>query len=578
MATTTVTPRTAAYPRSRIYEWLTTTDHKKIGVLYITTAFGFFMLGGILALFIRTQLAWPGLNFVDAATYNQLFTMHGTTMIFFFVMPMMTGLANYIVPLQIGAADMAFPRINALSFWMVPLSGILLYSGYALGGAANAGWTGYAPLSVKEGLGIDLWIAGLVLVGTSSILGAINFIATIFKMRAPGLTLMRMPLFVWNSLVTSVLLLFAVPVLTAGLVMLFIDRHYGGGFFEPVLGGSPILWQNVFWFFGHPEVYILILPAFGVVTEIIPVFSRKPLFGYKAFVFATASIGALGFTVWAHHMFTTGAVFLPYFSFFTFLIAVPTGIKFFNWLATMWGGQLRFSTPLLWALGFMSLFLIGGLDGAFLAVVPFDFHVQDTYWVVSHLHYVLVAGSVFGIFAALYYWFPKMSGRYLHEGIGKVHFVLMFIGTNLAFFPQHILGLDGMPRRIVHYADNPGWASLNLLSTIGAFIIAVSVLPFLWNVFVTLREPRTAPDDAWDGNTLEWATTSPPPAYNFDSLPPIRSERPLFDLKHGPVLAHAVALPAGPGETHDELRADSMDEAARHPAPEKKTSRKKPDK
>jgi cytochrome c oxidase subunit I len=586
VATTTVAPRTAAYPRSRVYEWLTTTDHKKIGVLYITTAFAFFILGGILALFIRTQLAWPGLNFVDAAAYNQLFTMHGTTMIFFFVMPMMTGLANYIVPLQIGAADMAFPRINALSFWMVPFSGLLLYSGYALGGAANAGWTGYAPLSVKEGLGIDLWIAGLVFVGTSSILGAINFIATIFKMRAPGLTLMRMPMFVWNSLVTSVLLLFAVPVLTAGFVMLFIDRHYGGGFFEPALGGNPVLWQHVFWFFGHPEVYILILPAFGVVTEIIPVFSRKPLFGYKAFVFATVSIGALGFTVWAHHMFTTGAVFLPYFSFFTFLIAVPTGIKFFNWLATMWGGQLRFSTPMLFALGFISLFLIGGLDGAFLAVVPFDFHVQDTYWVVSHLHYVLVAGSVFGIFAALYYWFPKMAGRYLHEGLGKVHFVLMFIGTNLAFFPQHILGLDGMPRRIVHYADNPGWASLNLISTIGAFMIAVSVLPFLWNVFVSLREPRDAPDDAWDGNTLEWATTSPPPAYNFDSLPPIRSERPLFDLKHGAVAAHAVALPAGPGETHDELRADAEDVVAREPAAleageaeaPKKPGRKKADK
>jgi cytochrome c oxidase subunit 1 len=576
MATTTLAPRTAAYPRSRLYEWLTTTDHKKIGVLYISTAFLFFLLGGIMALFIRTQLAWPGLDFVDAATYNQLFTMHGTTMIFFFVMPMMTGLANYIVPLQIGAADMAFPRINALSYWMVPLAGILLYSGYAFGGAANAGWTGYATLSVREGTGIDLWIAGLVLVGTSSILGAINFIATIFKMRAPGMTLMRMPLFVWNTLVTSVLLLFAVPVLTAGFMMLFIDRHYGGGFFEPALGGNPVLWQHVFWFFGHPEVYILILPAFGIVTEILPVFSRKPLFGYKAFVFATASIGALGFTVWAHHMFTTGAVYLPYFSFFTFLIAVPTGIKFFNWLATMWGGQLTFSTPLLFALGFIALFLIGGLDGAFLAVVPFDFHVQDTYWVVSHLHYVLVAGSVFGIFAGLYYWFPKISGRYLNETLGKANFILLFVGTNLAFFPQHILGLDGMPRRIVHYADNPGWAALNAMSTIGAFTIAVSVLPFLWNLFITLRSPRNAPDDAWDGNTLEWATTSPPPTYNFDSLPPIRSERPLFDLKHGAVLAHAVAIPAGPGETHDELRADAEDTVAREPAALEATTEKKP--
>jgi cytochrome c oxidase subunit 1 len=565
MATTTLAPRTRVYGRSRVYEWLTTTDHKKIGALYISTAFGFFILGGIMALFIRTQLAVPGLNFIDASTYNQLFTMHGTTMIFFFVMPMMVGLANYIVPLQIGAADMAFPRINALSFWMVPLAGLLLYSGYAFGGAANAGWTGYAPLSgaaggkTFEGLGIDLWIAGLVLVGTSSILGAINFIATIFKMRAPGLTLMRMPLFVWNTLVTSVLLLFAVPVLTSGLMMLFIDRHYGGGFFDPALGGNPVLWQHVFWFFGHPEVYILILPAFGIVTEILPVFSRKPLFGYKAFVFATASIGALGFSVWAHHMFTTGAVFLPFFSFFTFLIAVPTGIKFFNWLATMWGGQLRFSTPLLFALGFISLFLIGGLDGAFLAVVPFDFLVQDTYWVVSHLHYVLVAGSVFGIFAGLYYWFPKMTGRALSERLGKVHWLGLFVGTNLTFFPQHILGLMGMPRRIVHYADNPGWGALNLLSSIGAFMIAASILVFMWNVFVTLRKPQDAPDDPWDGNTLEWATTSPPPPYNFDLLPPIRSERPLFDLKHGAVVAHVVALPAGPGETHDETRADETE-------------------
>jgi cytochrome c oxidase subunit 1 len=542
VATTTVHPGAIRYPRSRswIYEWLTTTDHKKIGVLYMTTAFFFFLVGGLFALLIRSELAVPGVQFVDPETYNQLFTIHGTTMIFLFVMPMMTGLANYIVPLQVGAADMAFPRINALSYWMVPLAGLLLFSGYALGGAADAGWTGYAPLSVRGGTGIDLWLASLVLLGMSSILGAINFIATIFKMRAPGLTLLRMPLFVWNTLVTSVLLLFAVPVLTAGLMMLYIDRNYGGGFFDPSVGGNPILWQHVFWFFGHPEVYILILPAFGIVTEIVPVFSRKPLFGYKAFVFATASIGALGFTVWAHHMFTTGAVFLPFFSFFTFLIAVPTGIKFFNWLATMWRGQLRLDTPLLYALGFIALFLIGGLDGAFLAVVPFDFHVQDTYWVVSHLHYVLVAGSVFGIFAGLFYWFPKITGRMLNERLGKLQWVLLFVGTNLTFFPMHLLGLDGMVRRIVDYAPNPGWTELNFTATIGAFMIATSVLPFLWNVFITLRSPRNAPDDPWDANTLEWATTSPPPPYNFDSLPPVRSERPLFDLKH-PAAAHTAA-------------------------------------
>jgi cytochrome c oxidase subunit I len=561
MATTTLAPRATTYGRRAwVYEWLTTTDHKKIGALYVTTAFAFFLFGGIFALLIRSELALPGIQLVDPESYNQLFTIHGTTMIFLFVMPMMTGLANFVVPLQIGAADMAFPRINALSFWMVPLGGLLLFSGYAVGGAANAGWTGYAPLSEQGGAGIDLWLMSLVLLGMSSVLGAINFLATIFKMRAPGLTLLRMPLFVWNTLVTSVLLLFSLPVLTAGLMMLFIDRNYGGGFFDPSLGGNPVLWQHVFWFFGHPEVYVLILPAFGIVSEILPVFSRKPLFGYKAFVFATASIGALGFMVWAHHMFTTGAVYLPFFSFFTFLIAVPTGIKFFNWLATMWGGQLKFETPLLYALGFIALFLIGGLDGAFLAVVPFDFHVQDTYWVVSHLHYVLVAGSVFGIFAGLFYWFPKMTGRMLNERLGKIQWVLLFVGTNLAFFPQHMLGLDGMVRRIVDYAPNPGWTELNFLSTIGAFMIGVSILPFLWNVFITLRGPRNAPDDPWDGNTLEWATTSPPPPYNFDVLPPIRSERPLFDLKHGAVAAHGVAIPAARGETHDETRDDPPEE------------------
>ena len=575
MATTTLDPRAIPYQgtRSRIYEWLTTTDHKKIGVLYITTAFVLFIVGGIFALVIRSELAVPGVQLVDPETYNQLFTIHGTTMIFLFVMPMWTGIANFIVPLQVGAADMAFPRINALSYWMIPLGAILLFSGYAVGGAANAGWTGYAPLSAQGGRGLDLWVASLILLGFSSVLGAINFIATIFKLRAPGLTLMRMPLFVWNTLVISVLLLFAIPVLTAGLAALYIDRNYGGGFFDPAQGGNPVLWQHLFWFFGHPEVYILILPAFGVVSEVVPVFSRKPLFGYKAFVFATTSIGALGFSVWAHHMFTTGAVYLPFFSFFTFLIAVPTGIKFFNWLATMWRGQLRFTTAMLFVLGFISLFLIGGLDGAFLAVVPFDFHVQDTYWVVSHLHYVLVAGSVFGIFAALFYWFPKMSGRMLDERLGKLQWVLLFVGTNITFFPQHLLGLDGMIRRIVDYAPNPGWTELNLLSSVGAFMIAASVLPFIWNVFITLRKEPDAPDDPWDGYTLEWATTSPPPPYNFDALPPIRSERPLFDLKHGAVLPHTVALPAGPGETYDETRADAPEEELGEPTEAKETDK-----
>ena len=475
MATTTA-PQTGAYVsrRSTLLEWITTTDHKKIGVMYIVTSFAFFLLGGLLALVIRTELAVPGLQFVDEATYNQLFGMHAVMMIFLFVMPMTTGLANYIVPLQLGAADMAFPRINALSFWMLVAGAILILSAFAFGGAPT-GWTLYAPLStIVPELGVDLLLLGLVVLGFSSIFGAINFLVTIFKMRAPGMGLLRMPMFCWTTLVTAVLLLFSLPVVAAGLIMLFIDRNYGGGFFDPAVGGSPILWQHVFWFFGHPEVYILILPAFGVISEIIPVFSRKPLFGYKAFVVATAAIGALGFTVWAHHMFTTGAVSLPFFAFFTFLIAVPTGVKFFNWLATMWGGHLRFDTPMLYAVGFIALFLIGGLDGAFLAVVPFDFMVQDTYWVVSHIHYVLVAGAVFAIFAALFYWFPKMAGRRLSERLGKVQFWILFVGTNLAFFPQHLLGLDGMIRRIPDYSGNAGWTQLNFLSTVGAFLIALS--------------------------------------------------------------------------------------------------------
>src|SRR6478672_7179699 len=543
MATTTL-PRAATGYRSGLYEWVTTTDHKRIGILYIVNSFIFFFLGGLLALGIRTELARPGLQLVgDAALYNQLFTMHGSVMIFLFIIPILAGFGNYVVPLQIGAPDMAFPRINALSFWMLPLGGILLFLGFVTGGAAQAGWTSYTPLSedmplAATGTGQDLWIMALVLIGTSSILGSVNFLVTIFKMRAPGMTLFRMPILVWTVLVTSVLVLMATPVFTSALIMLFIDRNYGGHFFDPSTGGNAILWQNVFWFYSHPAVYIMVLPAMGIISEVLPVFSRKPLFGYKAFVFATAAIGALGFSVWAHHMFTTGAVYLPFFSFMTFLIAVPTGVKMFNWILPMWRGRLSFATRLLFALGFLTMFLIGGINGAFSAAVPVDFALHDTYWVVAHLHYVLFGGSVFGVMAGLYYWFPKMTGRMLDERLGKIQFLIMFVGFNLTFFPMHQLGLMGMPRRIADYASNAGWNDLNLAASIGGFMIAASMLPLIWNVFSSLRGGRIAGDDPWEANTLEWATSSPPPPYNFDHLPEIRSERPLFDVRHGRTATH----------------------------------------
>ncbi|MEA2653921.1 MAG: cytochrome c oxidase subunit [Chloroflexota bacterium] len=542
MATTALHPA-ASTSRSALYEWLTTTDHKKIGILYLINSFLFFFLGGLLALGVRAELARPGLQFFNDSTYNELFTMHATFMIFLFIIPILAGFANYVVPLQIGAPDMAFPRINALSLWMLPLAGILLLLGFVTGGTAAAGWTSYAPLTedhplASPGTGQDLWIVAIVLIGTSSILGAINFLVTIFKMRAPGMTLFRMPILVWTVLVTAVLTLMATPVVTSALIMLFIDRNYGGSFFDPRVGGDAILYQNIFWFYSHPAVYVMVLPAMGMISEILPVFSRKPLFGYKAFIFATAAIGALGFSVWAHHMFTTGAVYLPFFSIMTFLIAVPTGVKMFNWVFTLWRGQLMLKTPLLFALGFLSMFLIGGINGAFSASVPVDFALHDTYWVVAHLHYVLFGGSVFGVMAGLYYWFPKMTGRMLNETVGKVHFVLMFVGFNLTFFPMHELGLAGMPRRIADYASTAGWNDLNLLATIGGFTIALGMATLLWNVFISLRSGTLAGDDPWEGNTLEWATTSPPPPYNFDRLPEIRSERPLFDLRHGRTAEH----------------------------------------
>jgi len=518
--------------RGRVLTWLTTTDHKKIGILYLVNSFAFFVIAGILALLMRSELARPGTQFLSARAYNQVFTEHGTLMIFLVIFPTLAGFGNYFVPLQIGALDMAFPRVNALSFWLLPVGGLTIVSGFvAKGGAAAGGWTSFAPLSEQLGTGEDLWIAGLLLVGAASILGAINFIVTILRMRAPGMSMMRMPIFCWSTLATSLLVVLATPVITAGLVMLFTDRNLGTSFFSAAKGGSPLYWQHVFWFFGHPEVYMLILAAWGIVSEILPVFSGKPLFGYRGVVLAFLLITALSFSVWAHHMFVTGAVELPFFSITTEMISIPTGVLFFNWLATLWKGKLRFEPPMLFALGFVAMFLIGGIDGVWMASPAMDFAIHDTYWVVAHFHYVLFGGTVFGIMAGVYYWFPKITGRMLSRRLGLWHFWLQLVGFNLTFFPMHMLGLQGMPRRVADYAPDRGWNTLNLLSSIGAFVIAAAMVVFAVNVILTLRKPRTAPADPWSGNTLEWATTSPPPPHNFDRLPVIGSARPVYDAR-----------------------------------------------
>ena len=527
-----------------IVGWLTTTDHKRIGHLYLITTFVWFLFGGLLALIMRAELARPGLQFVSVEQYNQLFTMHGTIMLLMFATPLFVGFANVIMPLQIGAADVAFPRMNMLSYWLYIFGAVMATAGFLTpGGAASFGWTAYAPLSSTEfspGLGSDLWVMGLAVSGIGTILGGVNFITTILCMRAPGMTMFRMPIFTWNVLLTSVLILLAFPPFAAALLGLEADRRFGALIFAPENGGA-MLWQHLFWFFGHPEVYILALPFFGIVTEILPVFSRKPVFGYKGLIAATIAIAALSVAVWAHHLYATGQVFLPFFSFMTFLIGVPTGVKFFNWIGTMWGGSVSFDTPMLWVLGFLITFLFGGLTGIILASPPLDFAVSASYFVVAHFHYVIFGTVVFAMFGGFYFWWPKMTGRMLNEPLGKIHFWTLFFGFHITFLIQHWLGIVGMPRRYADYLATDGFTGMNMISTVGAFLLAFSNIPFFINVWITRKSPLVGVDDPWGyGGSLEWATSCPPPRHNFTSIPRIRSERPAFDLHH-PEVAEAEA-------------------------------------
>ncbi|WP_337059605.1 aa3-type cytochrome oxidase subunit I [Kineococcus sp. G2] len=544
---TTRQPLGAVVPRRRgsvIAGWLSSTDHKVIGNLYFITSFIWFLVGGILALMIRAELWEPGMQIYNTKNeYNQSFTMHGTIMLLLFATPLFSAFANAIMPLQIGAPDLAFPRLNMMAYWLFLFGGLIAASGFLTpGGAAAFGWTAYTPLSDvihSPGLGGNLWVMGLAMTGFSTILGSVNFIATILCMRMPGMTMFRMPIFTWNTLITSVLVLMAFPVLAAALFALGADRMLNAHIFAPEAGGS-ILWQHLFWFFGHPEVYVIALPFFGIITEVIPVFSRKPVFGYKGLVFATVSIAGLSTTVWAHHMYATGKVLLPFFAFMTMLIAVPTGLKFFTWIGTMWRGSITMDTPMLWAIGFLVTFLFGGLTGVILASPPLDFHVTDSYFVVAHFHYVVFGTVVFAMFAGFHFWWPKLTGKMLDERLGKIHFWMLFVGFHTTFLIQHWLGAAGMPRRYADYLPGEGFQSMHQISTVGSFILGASFIPFMWNVYRTARfGEKITVDDPWGyGMSLEWATSCPPPRHNFTSLPRVRSERPAFDLHHPEAVAH----------------------------------------
>ncbi|HET9723088.1 MAG TPA: cytochrome c oxidase subunit I [Actinomycetota bacterium] len=531
------------------WSWLTTVDHKKIGILYGVTAFAFFIVGGSEALLIRLQLAQPNQELLSPSVYNEVFTMHGVTMVFLVVMPLSAAFINYLVPLMIGARDVAFPRLNAFSYWAFLAGGIFVYSSWFLGGAPNGGWFGYAPNAVLDPTrGMTFYAIGLLMTGVASTVSAVNLAVTILNMRAPGMTLFRMPVFVWMSLVVQFLLAFSLPVISVALFELLFDKRFGTHFFDAAAGGDPVLWQHLFWLFGHPEVYILVLPAMGIVSEILPVFSRKPLFGYQFVVFSGIAIGFIGFGVWVHHMYAVGLgpIANTAFGISTIIIAVPTGVKIFNWLGTMWKGDLTFPTPMLFSIGFVSMFIIGGLSGVTHSVVPSDYQQTDTYYVVAHFHYVLFGGAIFGLFGGLHYWWPKIFGRRLSETLGKVTFWTMLVGFNLTFGPMHILGLQGMPRRIQTYPAELGLTFYNLVSTIGAFTIATSVLVFLVNVAVTHRKPRGEESDPWDARTLEWLTTSPPPEHNFDEIPTVHALDEAWHRKYAETEGGTVVpVPAG---------------------------------